>query len=566
MLDHPSVPELPDRHVDDAGETNHASAVRSDRFLTDHHGLLSLLEASQLVTEDLDLDQVLRHLAESARTLVDARFAALGVVDDEGALERFIHVGMSPELVEQMGAPPRGLGVLGAVLTGSEPIRIRNLSDDPRSVGLPLAHPEMQAFLGVPIMIRGGTYGALYLTNSSEKSFTANDEALVQALAATAATAINNARLYERTRRAQELSAALGDVAARLLNAEGDEVFGVLAESVVSLTGAQLVSVVVSEAVGQALFVDTARGARAARLEGASVPWMDCVLSRAMNGEPGITPLEADEPVPFAEDIPSASMIAVPLVVAGDRVAALCATRSATEPRFSADDLELLTEFATQAGLAVALAWARVDREHLEMVEERSRIARDLHDNVIQRLFGAGMGLQALASAHPQQAARLEPHVAQIDAAIADIRTAIFALQTQAPQMNVRHQLLEVVSELSPTLSTVPRLTFTGPVDLILEGSLADDAVAVLRESLSNVARHAHAETVWVEVSATETDITITIDDDGVGISPNSVLNSGTKNLRARAHAHGGDFQLCPRSSGGTRSRWHAPVNSPRLT
>lgn len=264
--------------------------VRSNHFLTDPHGLLSLLQASQLVTGDLDLDQVLHHLAESARTLVDARFGALGVVDDQGAMERFIHVGMSPELVKRMGAPPRGLGVLGAVLTGGATIRLRNLTEDPRSVGPPLAHPAMEAFLGVPIVVRGGTYGALYVTNTSEKAFTAHDEALLKALAATAATAIDNARLYTRSRRAQELSAALSDVAAKLLDAETEEVFGVLAESVVSLTGAELVSVVVSEAMGSEFYVDTARGVRAARIEGSSVPWMDCVVSRAMDGEPGITP------------------------------------------------------------------------------------------------------------------------------------------------------------------------------------------------------------------------------------------------------------------------------------
>ncbi|MGJ9373299.1 GAF domain-containing protein [Nesterenkonia sp. CF4.4] len=560
------IPNSPDRSAPDPARPRRTTGGQSENFLEDHHGLLSLLQASELVTGDLDLDEVLHHLAESARTLVDAQFAALGVVDDQGALERFIHVGMSPELVEQMGAPPQGLGVLGAVLTGNQPIRVQNLAQDPRSVGAPLNHPDMQAFLGVPIKIRGSTYGALYLTNPSEKAFTEQDEALVKALTATAATAINNARLYKQSCRAQELSAALSNVSAKLLDAEGDEVFGMLAESVASLTNAQLVSVVVSEAVGKELHVDTARGARAARIEGTSVPWIDCVLSRAMEGEPGMTPEGGDEPVPFADDIPSASMVAVPLIVDGDRVAALCATRAATEARFTTDDLALLSDFATQAGLAVALAWARADRQRLEMVQERARIARDLHDNVIQRLFGTGLGLQALASTDPKHATRIETHVTQIDDAIADIRTAIFALETQAPSQNIRHRLLEVVSELSPRLSTIPRIVFTGPIDLILDDQLADDAVAVLRESLSNAARHAHAQTVSVEITANETQISITVDDDGVGLSQSPVRRSGTKNLHARARAHGGDFHLTPRSSGGTRACWQVPVNPVGLT
>nr|WP_255727406.1 GAF domain-containing protein [Nesterenkonia sp. DZ6] len=539
--------------------------VRSNHFLTDQHGLLSLLQASQLVTGDLDLDQVLHNLAESARTLVDARFGALGVVDDHGTMERFIHVGMSPELVKQMGSPPRGLGVLGAVLTGGAPIRLRNLTEDPRSVGAPLAHPAMKAFLGVPITIRGSTYGALYLTNPSEKAFTSHDEALVKALAATAATAIDNARVYERSRRAQELSAALSEVAAKLLAAEGGEVFGVLAESVVSLTGAQLVSVVVSEAVGRDFYVHTARGDRATQIECSSVPWMDCVLARAMDGEPGITPEGGDEPVPFADDIPSASMVAVPLVVDGDRVAALCATRSADESPFTDDDLELLEEFAAQAGLAIALAWARADRQRLEIVDERARIAQDLHDHVIQRLFGTGLGLEALASAHPQLSDSIETHVTQIDAAIGDIRTAIFTLQTRTGAEATRHRLLRILTELSDTLSAQPRITFVGTIDLIIVGSLADDVAAALRETLCNVARHADATTIEVEITATPHTVTLRVDDDGVGLSSDTSRRSGTDNLRARARAHGGDFTLSPRGAGGTRALWWAPVKSPGL-
>ncbi|MGJ9373264.1 GAF domain-containing protein [Nesterenkonia sp. CF4.4] len=236
------------------------AAVRADSGV-DRHGVLDLLQASQLVTEDLDLDQVLHHLVEAARALVDARFAALGVLDDEGTLERFIHIGMSAELVRRMGDPPQGLGLLGAVLNG-ETLRLQNLAEDPRSVGAPLGHPAMQAFLGVPITIQGSTYGALYLTNPSAEAFTADDEVLIRALAGTAATAINNARLYEQTRRAQELHAALGDAATRLLAAEDTEIFGVLAESIVSLLEAQLVLVAVSESVGRELYVDTARGGR----------------------------------------------------------------------------------------------------------------------------------------------------------------------------------------------------------------------------------------------------------------------------------------------------------------
>lgn len=540
--------------------------AQDHRMMGAQPGLRGLWEASLLVTGELDLSNVLRQIAESALTLVDAQYGALGVIDPEGQLEQFIHVGMPKELVAKIGHLPEGHGVLGAVIDTSCPIRLTDLNKDPRAVGSPEHHPPMDTFLGVPIKIRGVTFGNLYLTNRSGGPFTQEDEELVKELATAAATAINNARLYGEAQRAQQLSAALGEVSSALLASPDTDAFGVLAQSVASLTGAQLVSVVVSEAVGSKLRVETARGEGAFSIEGTTMPWTDSVVSRAMKGQPGITPRDGDAPAPFIGDVPSASIMAVPLVISGDRVAALCATRFAEESPFTEGHLELLTEFATQAGLAVALAWSRVERQRLDMVEERARIARDLHDNVIQRLFGTGLGLQALASSRPAQAATLETHVTQIDAAIADIRTAIFALQTQAPTQNARHRLLEVVSELSPRLSTIPRLVFIGPVDLILEGTLADDAVAVLRESLTNVARHAQAETVSVEINAAEAQVSITVEDDGLGLSSSLSRRSGTKNLHARASAHGGEFQLTSRSSGGTRAHWYAPVNAPSST
>ncbi|RJN32537.1 sensor histidine kinase [Nesterenkonia natronophila] len=538
--------------------------VRADATV-DKQALVQLIQASHLVTEDLDLDHVLRQLLTASRALVEAHFAALGVLDDDGEIGRFIHVGMSPELVGRIGDPPKGEGLLGAVLSG-ETLRLQNLSDDPRSVGAPLDHPAMEAFLGVPITIQGSTYGALYLTNPSTEAFTTEDEVLIEALAGTAATAITNACLFERTRRAQRLHATLSEATAKLLAVEDGEVFGVLAESLVSLLDAQLVLVAVSESVGKELYVDTARGDRAAQIQGSSVPWMNCVLSRAMEGEPGITPVRGDEPAPFTDDLPNSSMIAVPLTISGERVAALCANRAADETPFTKDDLEQLGDFAAQASLAVALAWARADRLRMEMVEERARIARDLHDHVIQKLFATGLELQALASTDPALTDALGSHVTRIDSAISDIRTAIFALQTEASADEIRHRVLEVVTEISPTLPSIPRVTFTGPIGLILEGELADDAVAVMRELLSNVARHAHAETVSVEFAASDTQVIITVDDDGMGPPSELARRSGTRNLDARAQAHGGEFTLSPRSNGGTRAQWQVPITPGKMS
>lgn len=537
------------------------SIARTIRVLSSHRRLQMLLDASNIVTSDLDLEHVLRRIAEEARVVADAEFAALGVIAAEGHLERFIHVGMPEQVAETIGDLPAGRGVLGAVIESRNPIRLTDLTTDPRSVGFPDHHPPMTSFLGVPITIRGETYGNLYLTNRAEGPFTAEDEQLVTALAATAATAISNARLYEDARRAQQLSAVLGDVTSALLASETIDVFGVLAQGVVTLTDADFAGIVTSDAVGTELFVDTARGQGASLVEGEVLPRVISAVSRAMEGQASISTPEGTDALPFGPQTPGSSVIAVPLIVSGDRIGALCATRDHGRPRFQSGDLELLSDFATQASLAVALSWARADRQRLSVIEDRARTARDLHDHVIQRLFATGLGLQAFSSAHPRHAGTIDRHVVEIDAAIEDIRNAIFTLRTRQTTRTMRHRLLDVATELSAGLGTAPQVTFTGEVD-VLKGELADDVVAVLRETLTNVTRHAQAQTVSIEIQVLASGVTVTVQDDGVGLSGCDKAASGTANLRARAQDRGGVFELTPGEHGGVRARWHIPLHA----
>ncbi|MGV8909664.1 MAG: sensor histidine kinase [Propionicimonas sp.] len=202
----------------------------------------------------------------------------------------------------------------------------------------------------------------------------------------------------------------------------------------------------------------------------------------------------------------------------------------------------------------------RTAREQFAVLEERARIARDLHDHVIQRLFGTGLGLVALAAIDPEHAEALERHIAEIDAAIADIRTAVFTLNTRAHSTSARHRLLDIVTDLTPSLATPPRMRFAGPIDLVLTGGLADDVIAVVREALTNVSRHARARTALVAIAVTDFDITVTVDDDGVGVNPHATRTSGVASLAERARRHGGTFSLEPRHAGGTRARWHVPL------
>lgn len=553
--------QFPDQHRSELERTIGELVDRAHRVLGAQGRLRSLLRASQAVVEDLELEQVLRHIAEAAVALVDAEYGALGVIDRDGLLEQFIHVGMAADVAQSIGHLPEGHGILGAVIESEHPIRLDDLGSDPRAVGFPAHHPPMRTFLGVPIRVRGEIFGNLYLTNRAGGTFTVEDEELVLALASTAAIAIDNARRFEESRRRQRLSSALAEITAALLAPDVGDVFGVLAERVASLVDADIVCIVIPDPITERFRIQTARGTDAESLEGTDVPEHNTVVSRAM-ASGGV--MEADGTLGALSedaDIADGWTIAVPLIVAGVSAGALCVTRGAGGRRFSPDDLSTLAEFAAQAGLALAVAQARADRQRLDLIEDRARIARDLHDNVIQRLFGAGLGLQALAAKIPDHAALIAAQVEQIDAAIADFRTAIFALQTPDPE-SVRHRLLDVANELAPLLGVSPRVIFAGPIDLLVTGALADDVVAVVRESLSNVARHARATSAEVTVSASASHITVVIDDDGIGMPARPARQSGTVNLATRARTHGGVYRVEARSEGGTRVRWHAPLAS----
>lgn len=531
---------------------------RAGRVLAAQGRLRSLLMANRVIVDGLELDEVLGHITEAAIGLVSAEYGALGVIGPDGGLERFIHVGISAEEARSIGHLPTGRGLLGAVIDGDGPIRLEDIGADPRSVGFPPHHPPMCGFLGVPIRVRGEAYGTLYLANRAGSSFSAEDEELVVALAATAGVAIDNARMYEEARRRQRLSTAISEVAAALLAPDAGDAFDVVAERVASLSGADLVTVVVPRS-SERFGVAVARGVGAHAIEGTILSGGDSIVARVIAGGRIVTSHDDIDGLPFEERLAGGSTIAVPLVVSGVTVGALCVTRGADGSSFSAVDLETVSEFAGQAGLAVALAWARADRQRLAVIEERARIARDLHDQVIQRLFGAGLGLQALAEAVPEHAATLGIHIDEIDAAIADIRTAVFTLRSRNASASTRHRILDAVSESTQGLRATPRVTFAGPVDLLVVGELADDVVAVVRETLSNVARHANAESTAVDVTVSRLEVVVLVEDDGVGIPERIRRRSGIANLGERARARGGGFTLERRQSGGTRARWHVP-------
>lgn len=530
--------------------------------------LRRLLDAVPHVVGELELAHVLERIIEAAVELVDARWGALGVIAPDGMLEQFVHVGMAPPEVLAVGHLPEGHGLLGAVIDTGEAIRLPHLSDDPRSVGFPAHHPHMDAFLGVPIRVRDRVFGNLYLTNQyGGPEFTADDQHLVASLAAIAAIAIENARLFEQQVRRERWSTALAEVTAALLSEDTVDVQAVLAERVASVIDSELVCVIVADGDDDGvpmLRVDTARGLGAEEIVGRRYPAPGTLSGRAI--DTGALAATGVDELPGESVVRSGRSAAMALPVrAGDQVlGALSVYRSADAPLFTDAERAMAADFALQAGVAIQLAQGRADRERLALVDDRARIARDLHDHVIQRLFGTGLSLQAIAARTPDAADAIAAQVDAIDAAIGEIRTAIFALASRtASGGELRHRVLDVAGDATPGLAHPPVVTFAGPVDLLVTGALADDVLAVVRECLANAARHARATRVEVSVAVDDDAVVVTVDDDGVGVPAAPRRASGTRNLDERAARRGGSFELAARSEGGTRARWTAPVAAP---
>lgn len=542
-----------------------ALVERANEVLRTQGRLRHLLHANRAVVEELELPRVLRRIAEAAVELAGAQYGALGVIAPDGTLEQFIHVGMPDDTAARIGHLPEGHGLLGAVIDRAEPIRLEHLSEDPRSAGFPDHHPPMDAFLGVPIRVRDEVFGNLYLTNPAGGAFTAEDEELVASLAATAGIAIENARLFEQTERRERWSTALAEVTAALLSEESQDVLAVLAERLAVVIDAALVTVVVPSPQPEMLRVEAARGSGAESLAGREFLADGTLAGRAFDTGRIVASdgRAAGESVDWQPVL--GPTVVLPLIVAGQTVGALSVSRGPGDARFADAELDMAAEFASQSGVAIELTRARADRQRLELADERGRIARDLHDHVIQRLFGSGLTLQALATRNPAMQAELLEQVDAIDAAIAEIRTAIFTL-AQRPREgegSLRHRLLDLVAEVSSAIGSTPRLTFAGPVDLSIHGDFAEDVVAVVRESLANVARHAGASTVAVEVALIEGTVTVVVDDDGHGVDPTVARRSGLGNLDRRARARNGSFELTPRDGGGTRALWSARLDGP---
>ncbi|MBZ9596862.1 GAF domain-containing protein [Streptomyces yangpuensis] len=535
-----------------------------------------LLEAMRSVGTGLELHSTLDRICETAAELADARYAALGVVDTEGrGLSDFVTYGISPEVARQIGHRPDGKrGLLGALISHSDTVRLADLTKDPRSAGFPAHHPPMKTFLGVPIRVQGEIFGNLYLAEKhGGVEFSDYDVHMVRVLATEAGIAIGNARLYEAaTQRERWIDGSVAVTTALLSGGDADDALSVVAEQARRLADSAA-GIVLLPAEEGGMEIVAVSAENAATSLGVVIPAESPVVDHLLCGEPVFTDDASSDPhmiSPLTSAFGPCMML--PLHSGGRVLGALVTPRARGGRPFSESERTLATQFASQAALALMMAEAQRDRERLAVFEDRDRIARDLHDLVIQRLFATGMMLEGAQrrSIVPEVRDGVGKAVDELDVTIQEIRTAIFALQqgpAEAPS-GLRTRVLREINMAAVPLGFKPAHRFLGPVDTVVGELVGKNLIAALREALSNAFRHADASRIEVVLDCTvalpdgRPGVRLEVADDGVGI-PESGRRSGLRNLRRRAESLGGTSSYgagLGEDGGGTTLVWEAPL------
>ncbi|KAA9149824.1 GAF domain-containing sensor histidine kinase [Amycolatopsis acidicola] len=544
---------------------------RVEQLVSARDQLDLLLEAMLAVAAGLELDATLRRIVHAAIDLVDCSYGALGVLGPDGTgLAEFVYEGIDEETRREIGDLPAGHGLLGLFIEQPKPLRLADLSQHPASAGFPAGHPPMKSFLGVPILVRDKVFGNLYLTEKTGgQPFTEDDQVVVQALAAAAGIAVENARLYEETRLRQQWQEATSEIRAELLGAtDPRDVLHLIVNRALTLTGADFAFLAQPDdpelpaAEVTTLVVTRSAGLEPSNLSGREIPveGSSCGLVFRDAVPRQLPGMRYDVSEGVEEKL--GPVLLLPLRASAESVSGvLVAVRSAGTENFDPAHLPFAASFADQAALALQLADDQRRLYELEVLADRDRIARDLHDHVIQRLFAHGLSLQStrLRTRSPDIQRRLADMIDDVQNIIAEIRTAIFDLHGGLEGTSqVRKRLHEIIAEVTGEAPMQTTARMSGPLGVI-SAELAEHAEAVLREALSNAVRHSRARTLSVVVSVRD-DLVIDVTDDGAGM-PANTARSGLRNLAARARDAGGSFVVETPESGGTRLVWRAPVS-----
>lgn len=544
--------------------------ARAGELLQAQERTRGLLEAVVAVAEDLGLESVLERVVASACDLLRARYGALGVIGEDGGLSHFITVGIDEDTASRIGPLPTGHGVLGLLITDPMPLRLHDLSRHPNAYGFPKHHPPMKSFLGVPVRVRDKVFGNLYLTEKDGgEDFTPEDEDLAVALAAAAGVAIENARLYEDARRRTSWLEACMDITGRMLDdgqPEGASL-DLIAERAMRESGAELALVLLPSAEQAGEYTVEGHAGRDDGMADAA-PVKGRVLSVASTGIQGrndgssSTVQDPWRLFPVDRAGQPGTLLAMDLSAQGDHQGILVLGRSSGKGAFSTTDVEMASVYGSHIALALALDRIHRLREQQVVFSDRDRIARDLHDLVIQRLFAAGLSIQSLRrfGAAPSVEGRINAITDELDTSIRDLRNTIYSLRATGDDRELLStRIMQTIQTGAKALTHAPHLTLTGAIDSLEDDVLVEHLLAVLTESLSNAVRHSGAETITVSVAVEDDALTMELADDGCGFSETGSGN-GLDNMVRRAAELNGSCIITSTPGKGTSLTWTVPL------
>ncbi|MEX0799771.1 MAG: GAF domain-containing sensor histidine kinase [Dehalococcoidia bacterium] len=537
--------------------------------------LAALYEAGMALNSELSLPAVLRRLVDLGRTLTGARFGALSVLGPDGRIEEFVHAGLSDEQRQAIGALPVGKGLLGVILREGAVLRVNDMGGDGRRVGFPANHPEMKSLLGVPVLSRGRVIGNLYLTDRLDgRPFDEADEDLVRHLAAQAAVAIDNAKLYEAERRRAEEWKALFELGEEVTaSPDLGGLLGSVVEKARALLETEVAVLMLLSAEGDELEVAAESG-----LKTASSRELRASKTRGLQGyviESGKPVVEADYASnPRLSEPPShlerreglVSVIAVPFSAKG-RLLGTLTVGNRTSTAFTERQAELLAAFASWAAVAVETNDLYDGVRALALLEERERIGMDLHDGIIQSIYAVALGLEGaqlrLEEAPDDVRRQLDRFIEELNKAIRNVRSYIFDLR---PQVSGAGDLAAALGELADNV----RVNTLMETDVQLDGDLSrlsdDQAVELFRiaqEALNNVMRHSRARSARLTLAARDGVLSLEVADDGVGFDPEEKgdsTHSGLRNMMDRSRGLGGRLSIDSSAGKGTSVRLTVPL------
>jgi signal transduction histidine kinase len=525
--------------------------------------LRRLVDAGIALSSELSLDALLQHTVETAAAITGARHAALGVINQERTgLERFLVAGVDEDVRALIGHPPHGRGILGALIADAKPLRLRDIADDPRSVGFPPNHPPMQGFLGVPILIRGVAWGNLYLSDKEDGEFEAEDEELVQLLAAQAAVAIENARLYESATRWSRQLESLTEVGNALAGEiELPRLLDLVAHRVLELLDARLVTISLPTPNG--MRVEAAAGDAADEFRGMPLPAESKsagVLERRRSEriDSVIDDPEIDQE--SARKLSATTGLYVPLLVRDRAIGVISAhDKLGADPRFTDADVRLAETFAARAAVAADLS-TRVARDALRRVVaaqelERRRLARELHDETGQALTSILLGLKAVEEAPAEDERRRASTELRelVVTTLQDVRRLAVELRPKALD---DFGLVPALERLGETFSeqTGIRVQLEAQLGERLSPEIETALYRIVQEALTNVVKHARARSVSILLVRKHASVSAVIEDDGLGFEPAEAREDGLGlvGMRERLELIDGRFEVESSPGAGT--------------